>query len=87
MDFARMVMFIICKLKKDFTCLDICETLRLPRGGFMKKGDIAFAEYRNSIVEILDINGDEVTIIVETLADLYYSVIVPKSALKKIGVL
>lgn len=53
----------------------------------MKKGDIAFAAYRNSIVEILNINGTEATIIVETLNDLYYSVVVPTAALKKIGTL
>jgi hypothetical protein len=40
----------------------------------MKKGDIVFAIYRNSLVEILNINEEEVEFIVETFEDLYYSV-------------
>jgi hypothetical protein len=53
----------------------------------MKAGDIVFAAYRNSLVEVISVNKNEVTIMVETLGDLYYSVIVPKKALVKIGVL
>lgn len=50
----------------------------------MKKGDIVFAEYRNSLVEVLSINGNSVEIIVETLGNLYYSVWVPRRALRRI---
>ena len=56
-------------------------------GGFMKSGDIVYAAYRNSLVEVLSINKNKVTIIVETLGSLYYSVIVNKKDLVKIGVL
>lgn len=50
----------------------------------MKVGDIVFAEYRNSIVEILNIKGNEARIIVEVFGDEYYSVIVPVSCLTKL---
>jgi hypothetical protein len=53
----------------------------------MKSGDIVFAAYRNSLVEVLSVNKNQVTIIVETLGDLYYAVTVNKKELTKIGVL
>jgi hypothetical protein len=51
----------------------------------MKAGDVVFAAYRNSLVEVLSVDKNNITIIVYVLEDLYHSVIVDEKQLVKIG--